>query len=451
MCASMQDSLSTFPSIDFEAELNLEQYQAVTSPDGPALVIAGAGSGKTRTLTYRVAWLLQNGIWPSEILLLTFTNKSAAEMLNRVEDLTGVAVNKFWGGTFHSIGQRILRWQGNAVGLKNNFTILDQRDSESVLTEVIRDVDPEFSKNKNHPKPKVINEIYSFSRNTCRQVQDVITERYMWFGDISEQICHFCKCYQAHKQEHQMCDYDDLLQLWLKLLQEDETTRQYYQQRFKYILVDEFQDTNHVQSAIINLLGAHHRNLMVVGDNWQCIYTWRGAEFANMETFAQNYPERKIYKIETNYRSTPEILNYANELMAFHPPLQGYPLELQAHCKSGVKPMIIGLHDTREQARAVIRRISGLVDEGRSYSDIAILYRAHYHAMDLQLEMTRADIPFTITSGLRFFEQVHIRDITAQIRFVANPLDGAAFKRVAQLLPRVGEQTAARILAGQGK
>ncbi len=434
-----------FAPIDYAAELNEQQLAAVCAEDGPALVLAGAGSGKTRTLTYRVAWLLEQKVWPGEILLLTFTNKAAREMLGRVEELTSVPRWKFWGGTFHSIGQRTLRMHGESVGVEKGFTILDQGDAESLLGDVIRERDSAFLKNKEHPKARVVAEMISYARNTRRPLSDVILTRYPWLEDILETLLSFASGYAERKLRQQTLDYDDLLEHWLKLLETDEAARTHYQERFRHILVDEFQDTNKLQGSIVNLLAAKRRNLMVVGDNWQCIYTWRGAEFGNMGDFAEAFPERTIYKIETNYRSSPEILGYANAMMEEHPPIDGYPLELQAHRPSLEKPFVLPCMDTRAQADLIIRRLEGLMEEGRSLKDVAVLYRAHYQAMDLQMELSRRSVPYTITSGVRFFEQAHIRDLVAQLRIVSNPRDSAAFERVACLLPRVGAVTAKKL------
>lgn len=434
-----------FAPIDYARELNPQQLAAVQAADGPALVLAGAGSGKTRTLTYRVAWLLEKGVWAGEILLLTFTNKAAREMLGRVEDLTGVPRWKFWGGTFHSIGQRTLRTHGESVGIEKGFTILDQGDAESLLGDVIRERDSTFLKNKDHPKARVVAEMISYARNTRRPLEDVICERYPWLEDMLETLLGFARGYAERKLRQQTLDYDDLLEYWLKLLETDEAARTHYQERFRHILVDEFQDTNKLQGSIVNLLAAKRRNVMVVGDNWQCIYTWRGAEFANMEDFAAVFPERTIYKIETNYRSSPQILNFANHMMGGHPSIPGYPLELQAHQPSRDRPYVLPCMDTRQQADIVIRRLEGLREEGRSLKDVAVLYRAHYQAMDLQMELSRRGVPYTITSGVRFFEQAHIRDLVAQLRIVSNPRDTAAFDRLVMLLPKVGAVTAKKL------
>ena len=437
---------SPFPPIDFKAELNDEQYAAVTAPPGPSLVLAGAGSGKTRTLTYRVAYLLHQGVQPYEILLLTFTNKASREMLERVEDLTGIARRHLWGGTFHSIAQRILRVHGELVGLKRHYTILDEGEAETILKNVIQDIDPKFIKSKNYPKPKVVANLISYARNTCRPPREEADDRYPFLDGMADKIDQFYKGYQRAKLEQQVVDYDDLLEYFLRLLREQPEIRQQYEDRFKHILVDEFQDTNRLQSDIVDQLAGHHQ-VMAVGDDAQCIYTWRGADFDNIMRFEERHPGAEIHKIETNYRSSPEILNFANAVLSAQPAGLGFSKELRAIKPSRERPYFVPVMDTRGQARFIIERIEGLVDEGRDLSDIAILYRAHYQAMDLQMELTRLNIDYQITSGVRFFEQAHIKDFTAQLRFASNPADVSAFVRFTTLLPKVGPKTAERIHA----
>ncbi len=433
-------------AIDFESALNQEQYEAVTAPYGPALVLAGAGSGKTRTLTYRVAWLLKQGVRPSEILLLTFTNKAAREMLERVDELTAIHPKQFWGGTFHHIGQRVLRSFGESVGLKRSFNIIDETDAEALLTEVIKDTDKEFLKIKDNPKAKVISNIISFSRNTMREIDEVLEEKHPYFTELCEKIVLFRKLYQARKLEQQVCDYDDLLEYWLKVLETSEDAALYYPNRFRHLLVDEYQDTNVLQSKIIDLMGKHHQ-IMAVGDDAQCIYTWRGANFDNIISFPQRHPGTEIYKIETNYRSSPEILTFANNVLETQPPGLGFKKELRPFRESIINPYFIQTVDSRQQAQFVASRILRLVEEqGRNFNDIAVLYRAHFHAMDLQIELSKRGVPFVITSGVKFFEQAHVRDLVSQLRFACNPADTTAFMRFTCLLPKVGARTSLKIL-----
>tara|TARA_R100000027_G_scaffold19410_2_gene14042 strand:+ start:2344 stop:4341 length:1998 start_codon:yes stop_codon:yes gene_type:complete len=431
--------------IDFEAELNEEQYAAVTAPFGPALVLAGAGSGKTRTLTYRVAWLLDQGVSPSNILLLTFTNKAAKEMLERVADLTGVSPKLFWGGTFHHIGQRLLRRFGAPVGINPSFNIIDQGDSESLLSDVIRRIDPAFLKDKNNPKAKVIANLISYARNTLDNVERMACERYPYPPRLGPSIGKFAAAYEKEKRKQDVTDYDDLLEMWLRLLQSDPTFLHYCSTKFEHVLVDEYQDTNRLQAGIVDTIGSHHR-VMAVGDDSQCIYTWRGAEFDNIMSFPNRHPGGNIFKIETNYRSTPQILSFANCILDGHTG-GGFRKELRPVRPDGEKPYFVSTVDTTQQAEFVIRTISQLVEQGRSYGDIVILYRAHFQAMDLQMELSRSGIPFQITSGVRFFEQAHVKDIVSQIRFVANPRDTMAFQRFAGLLPKVGPRTAEKLYA----
>jgi len=431
--------------IDFKEALNEEQYAAVSAEPGPALVLAGAGSGKTRTLTYRVAWLLlEKGLQPDQLLLLTFTNKAAREMIERVQSLTGLGRSPRWAGTFHSIGGRILRQYGSYIGLDPGYTIMDQPDAESLLSGVIKENDKAFLKNKENPKAKVIHSLLSYARNTRQEFEELFRDRYPWHDGIARQVAGFVKLYDAAKRDQQVVDYDDLLVLWLRLLSEYPEVREALQRHFPYILVDEYQDTNIIQADIIDTIGAHH-NIMAVGDDAQCIYTWRGALFENIRSFPERHPGTCIYKILTNYRSTPPILKLANEVLARQPGEAGYRKELVAFRDGSIRPYVVPLMDTRQQAQFLISRIEALYEEGVRLSDIAILYRAHYQALDAQLEFTRKGIPFIITSGIRFFEQAHVKDFVAQMRILANPADSPAFERVLCLLPRVGPATVRKI------
>ena len=433
-----------FSPIDFKNALNEEQYTAVTAKSGPSLVLAGAGSGKTRTLTYRVAYLLHSGVQPHEILLLTFTNKAAKEMLERVEDLTHIPRHKLWGGTFHSIGQRILRLHGEAIGLKRHYNIIDESEAEDLLKLSIQSVDAKFIKTKDNPKPKVLANLISYARNTRDSVEAVAEDRFPLIVGIGSKVAEFYKHYQATKLKQQVTDYDDLLELLLQLFREHPDVAALYQNRFRHILVDEFQDTNRLQSDIVDTLALHHQ-VMAVGDDAQCIYTWRGADHQNIMSFTDRHPNASLHKIETNYRSSPEILAFANAILKAQPAGLNFSKELKAVKPSGEQPFFVPLMDTQNQAQFLINRIHGLLDEGYQYSDIAILYRAHYQSMDIQMELSRQNIDYQITSGVRFFEQAHIKDTVAQIRFVSNPSDLSAFKRFACLLPKIGPKTAEKL------
>lgn len=428
--------------IDYAKELNPQQHAAVTAPPGPALVIAGAGSGKTRTLTYRVAFLIEQGIPPERILLLTFTNKAAREMMRRVADLLTSEVQSLWGGTFHSIGNRILRLHADRIGYKKDFTIMDREDARELLTAVIGEMNIDVKATR-FPKAEVLNDIFSLAVNKGKSIRETISEHYDYFSELAGRIEEAHERYMARKRATNAMDFDDLLVLWLRLLQENEDIREQYQRRFQFILVDEYQDTNKLQGDLIDLLAARHSNVMVVGDDSQSIYSWRGANFQNIIKFPERYPQAKVYKIETNYRSTPEILSLANEVISVN--VNQFAKELAPARPSGQKPAVVICGDANEQAAFVAQRVLELREEGRELSDMAVLYRSHFHAMELQMEFTRRNIPFTITSGIRFFEQAHIKDVAAYLKFVSNPNDELAFKRIVRMLEGVGAKGADKL------
>jgi len=435
------------PEIDFKAALNDEQFAAVTAEPGPLLVLAGAGSGKTRTLTYRVAYLLSKGVKPGEILLLTFTNKAAKEMLHRVQDLTGIEPGRFWGGTFHSIGNRALRMFGEAVGLPKNFTILDADESETLLKQAVEASDKTFFKEKTNPRPGPLFSVLSLARNTQLSLHDTVERHFPQYGEISERFPEFAAAYEKKKREDKVCDYDDLLELWLRLLTDAPDVAQYFNHRFRHVLVDEYQDTNTIQAQIVDKLASHHR-VMAVGDDAQCIYSWRGADFENIMTFPERHEGTVIHRIETNYRSTPEILAFANGVLNAQPKGRHFDKELRAARKHGQKPAVIQAMDDKEQAAFVLKRIHAIInEEGVSPNEIAVLYRSHFLALEMQLALTRAGMPYTITSGVKFFERQHVRDLIACINFVYNPANTSAWNRLAMLLPKVGEKGAQKIYA----
>jgi DNA helicase-2/ATP-dependent DNA helicase PcrA len=428
--------------IDYAKELNEQQLAAVTAPPGPALVIAGAGSGKTRTLTFRVAYLLEQGVPPEKILLLTFTNKAAREMMRRVNDILGQDLSSLWGGTFHSIGNRILRKHAPRLGLRPDFTILDREDTKDLIKAAIDDAKIDVTKTR-FPKPDVVGDIISMSLNISKSIPETIREFYGAHEEVAAEIDRISGLYSARKLAANVVDFDDLLALWLKLLREDAEALELYQRRFQFVMVDEYQDTNSLQGAIIDLLAARHKNVTVVGDDSQSIYSWRGANFLNILEFPKRYPGARIFKIEKNYRSTPEILNVANAAIALN--ARQYPKELTAARKSGEKPGLVACEDGSQQAVFVAQRVLELRDEGKNLNDMAVLYRSHFHALELQLELTRRNIPFTITSGIRFFEQAHVKDVAAYLKLAINPQDELSFKRVVRLLPGIGGKSADKL------
>jgi DNA helicase-2/ATP-dependent DNA helicase PcrA len=431
---------STSVHVDYAAELNEQQLAAATAPPGPQLIIAGAGSGKTRTLTYRVAYLLENGVDPRNVLLLTFTNKAARQMLARVANLLPVDASGIWGGTFHAIGNRMLRRHGSALGYQSGFTIMDREDQKDLINTVVASagIDP---KEIRFPKGDVLAEIFSFVVNTETPLEQLLAEKFPYFLPLLDKIADVRGRYEKKKKATNSMDFDDLLEKTLSMLQQHQGIAAFYRRQFQFILVDEYQDTNKIQADFIDLLARDHRNVMVVGDDAQSIYSWRGANFQNILQFPKRYPDAQVFKIEMNYRSVPEILEVANAAIAanvdqFHKNLQPTRESL------GVKPALIALNDGTEQAQFIAQRILELRDEDVDLNEIAVLYRAHYHALELQLELSRRGIPYQITSGIRFFEQAHIKDVVSFIRFIANPRDEVAFKRMVKLLPGIGNRSA---------
>jgi DNA helicase-2/ATP-dependent DNA helicase PcrA len=426
--------------MNFREELNEEQYAAVTAPDGPSLVIAAAGTGKTRTLVYRVAWLIEQGVDPNRILLLTFTNKAAREMLDRAHALTGGAVSGLLGGTFHHLANRLLRQHCREIGFGHDYTILDSDDAKKLMKSCIDELEID---DKHFPKPQVLLSLYGLASGSQKPLDDLA---YDWFDDAPihiEDVLRLRDHYTKRKKELNVMDFDDLLLYALKLFQTSETVRSLYQERFQYVLVDEYQDTNTIQAEWVHLLAGKHKNLMVVGDDFQSIYSWRGADYHNFLSFPKRYPDTQVYKLETNYRSTPEILDVANACIKGNP--MQFQKTLHAVRESIAEPTLALLRDGDEQARYVIAKIEELKRKGTKLSDIAVLYRSHFHAMELQMALTHARFPYQVTSGMRFFEQAHIKDACTVLRLLENPQDELAFKRLLEMFPKLGPKTADKI------
>lgn len=428
--------------IHYDEELNPDQLKVVCAEGGPMLIIAGAGSGKTRTLTYRVARLIDQGVAPDRILLATFTNKAAREMVARVETLTGVDTSRLWGGTFHHIANRILRQKAPLLGYGTHYAIADDEDATQLLNACISELGID-DKGDRFPKGRVLGDIISLAVNTGESPDRVVVRRYPYFIPVMEGVLAAAVRYGEKKREASLMDFDDLLYNWRELLLNFPEVRIEYGDRFSHILVDEYQDTNRIQAEILDLLASGHRNLMAVGDDSQSIYSFRGANFENILRFPEKYRDAKIFKLETNYRSTPEILHLANK--SIHHNEEQFHKVLKAVRRPGGRPKLVSTLNTASQAHFVAQRIVDHVMEGIPMKEIAVLYRAHYHSMELQMEMTRRGIPYEIRSGIRFFEQAHIKDVAAFMRVAANPLDEPAWKRVLGLYDRIGKKTAEKI------
>ena len=428
--------------IDYKKELNEEQCRVVLEPGGPMLVIAGAGSGKTRTLTYRVARLIETGIKPERILLATFTNKAARSMLNRVRELVPVDLSRLLGGTFHHNGHVMLRAHAERLGYSRNFSILDTEDVRQLISTCIVEAGIE-TKGTSFPKANVLYGMLSLSANTAVDLPTILEERYPFFSHRREEIGKVAALYDLRKRQSSLMDFDDLLLNWRRLLLECPDVLERYSERFEHLLVDEYQDTNLLQAEIMDLLASRHRNIMVVGDDSQSIYAFRGANYANIMSFPEKYPDCRIFKLETNYRSTPEILHLANLCIVNNE--NQFAKSLRAVREAGVRPVVVPSRNALQQADFVAQRILELHRDGVPLSEMAVLYRAHFHAMDVQMELTRRGIPYEIRSGVRFFEQAHIKDVVSYLRILENPRDELAWKRLLGLYPKIGKKTAEKI------
>ncbi len=428
--------------VDYTRELNAEQREVVFAPDGPTIVIAGAGSGKTRTLVYRVSRLVEDGIEPQRLCLLTFTNRAAREMTRRVEALIGADVSGALAGTFHSVAARLLRPNAELVGYRANFSILDGEDAKDLLESATSDLAIPVTERR-FPKGDLLRELLSLAVNRGRTLGEAVASEAPHFLAQLPAIEAVVKRYCERKVKANAMDYDDLLSNLKRLLEEHSEVRQALSRRLSNVLVDEYQDVNHLQAELVDLLvrDSSVRNVMVVGDDAQSIYSFRGADFEALLGFPERYPGVQMYRLETNYRSTPEILRLADVSISFN--TRRFEKTLRATRGAGVPIAVVGTNDVPQQAQFVAQRILELRDEGVALTEIAVLYRAHYQSLELQMELTRRGIPFEIRSGLRFFEQQHVKDVLAFLKLAANPRDEISFKRAIKLLPKVGERIAA--------
>ena len=431
-------------SINYAAELNPQQHAAVTAGDGPALVIAGAGSGKTRTLVYRVAYLIDSGVDPSSILLLTFTRKSAQEMLERAGALIGKRSERVCGGTFHSVANSLLRRFGRSIGLDPGFTILDRSDAEDLIA-LVRSQLGLHEKDKRFPRKGTIAEIFSKAENTLRPLDEILLEEFTHFANHLDDLERLRKAYQLAKRQEQLVDYDDLLVLLRQLLMVDNVARRSIASLYRYILVDEYQDTNRLQGDLIRLLAVTHQNVMVVGDDSQSIYAFRGATFKNIIEFPTQFPGTVIYKLEENYRSTQPILNLANRII--EEAAEKYTKHLFTRKLEGPMPTLAEAAGENAQSRFVAQKILELREEGMPLNEVAVLFRSSFHSFDLEIELSRHGLPFLKRGGVKFIEMAHVKDLLAHLRVVANPLDAVSWHRVLMLVEGVGPKKAQDLLA----
>ena len=434
--------IKTDYKVNYEEDLNEAQLEAVKSKDGPILVIAGAGSGKTKTLTYRVARLIEDGIKPENILLLTFTKKAAAEMLSRATIVLDNRCEKVAGGTFHSFANIILRKYSKLLGLKNNFTIMDRADCEDVINHIVGQLFPK--KEKRFPKKSTLLDIYSKSINKVTPTKQIIADEFPQFAHCEDKIIEVHKAYVAYKRENSVLDYDDLL-LYIKLLLENnDGLRKRLSNEYKYIMVDEYQDTNTLQADVIRLLASEHNNIMAVGDDAQSIYSFRGANYRNILDFPRLFENTKIIKLEQNYRSTQNILKLTNEIVS--KAKEKYTKNLFSNIVSPQVPALICAKDTQMEADFICQRILELLDEDISLSDICVLTRNARMSYNLEIELSKRAIPFQKFGGPKFMETAHIKDVVAHLRVILNPDDVISLTRILLLLKGVGASTVNNIM-----
>jgi DNA helicase-2/ATP-dependent DNA helicase PcrA len=431
-----------YPGIPYHEVLNPAQLAAATFGRGPLLVIAGAGSGKTRTLTYRVAKLVEDGVAPESILLLSFTRKASQEMLRRAALLLDHRCQRVAGGTFHSFANMVLKRHARNIGFAQGFGIIDRADAETLIGMIRKELET-VEDLSDLPRKSTLANIFSRSINKTVPIEEVIYEDYPQFGHVSAAIHTLWHMYQARKREHFFCDYDDLLVYLHQLLVENPEIRNRLADRYEYILVDEYQDTNLIQAEIIFLLSGPDKNVMVVGDDAQSIYAFRGANFKNIITFPDRFPDTKIIKLEENYRSRQPILDLTNAIIEVAD--EKYAKHLFTRRGGGDRPVLVACTSENAQSRYVVDRLRALTGSGIALHEIAILFRAGFHSFDLELELSRHGVPFVKYGGFKFTESAHIKDLLAHLRILGTLYDRLSWDRVLRLVDKIGPKAAQTI------
>jgi DNA helicase II / ATP-dependent DNA helicase PcrA len=425
--------------LDIAARLNPAQAAAATHGEGSLLIIAGAGTGKTRTLVHRVAHLIQQGARPEQILLLTFTRRAAQEMLMRAERLVGGTSRGVHGGTFHATGHRLLRRFGGAAGIPKDFSIMDQGDAEDLM-QLSRAQLGYATSHKRFPKKETLHYVYSRHINTEIPMEEIVREEFPQFTDYLDDFTRIFADYLQRKQERNLVDYDDLLLFWATMLEVSEELAERISGLYDHVLVDEYQDTNVLQARILRGMCRNHANITVVGDDAQSIYSFRGANFRNILEFPKQFPDTKIVTLEQNYRSTRPVLDVTNTLISRAE--ERFTKELWTERTGGEQPWLVSARDEQQQTRFVVDRILELHEEGTPLREIAVLFRAGYMSADLEIELTNRKIPFEKWGGLKFLETAHVKDVLAFLRILENPRDEVSWYRILQLLPGIGDATA---------
>lgn len=430
--------------IKYSKVLNKSQYLAATTLQDPILVIAGAGSGKTRTIIYRLAFMIENDVNPQSILLLTFTRKAANEMIRRANTLINdVRADNIMSGTFHSFANYILRKYYKILDILPNFTIIDTSDSEDII-DLIRQELKFDKKAKAFPKKSRIQTIISKSKNCNISISEIIEKEYKGLIDFTPEIKIIAQAYVEYKKANNILDYDDLMEFLRDSLRDNQSFRDKVQERFKYIMVDEFQDTNIVQKEIVDLIAAKYKNIMVVGDDSQSIYAFRGADVENILLFPDTYSECKVIKLEQNYRSTQNILNFTNDIV--NNAKIGYKKHLFSNSKNEIKPVIKKFYSQEDEAAFIVSEILKLREQNLPLDEIAVLYRSSYHSNFIQTELLKRNIPYVVYGGLKFTERKHVKDIISYLRVIFNPFDAVAWNRILKLVSGIGGATASKII-----
>ena len=428
--------------IDYEKELNESQFKAVMTTEGPLLIVAGAGTGKTRTLVYRVARLVETGARPESVLLLTFTRRAAASMLSRAAALADARCQRVSGGTFHSLGHSVLRKFSEHAGVQRNFTVLDQSDTEDLIDLLRRQI--RITKDRHFPRKRTIAAIFSMMVNKVIPIKQVLNQSYPQYVDERSDLEELFKSFENFKRTRHMLTYDDLLVRLCEALESSTEMREQLSDQYRYIMVDEYQDTNKLQAQIVRLMTARHDNVAVVGDEFQSIYSFRGASHRNMLEFPKLFPTAQIIKLEENFRSTQPILDVANAII--ENVKEGYAKRLFSRIDGGQPPVVVSARDENEQSRFVAQRIEELREENVPLSEIAVLFRSSSHSFDLEIELGKHGIPFRKFGGIKFAESAHIKDALAFLRVVVKPSDTLSWFRALKLIDHVGDATVYQIL-----
>lgn len=438
-------TIEDYNKVDFETDLNDEQLEVINNIKGPMLIIAGAGSGKTRTIVYAVAKLLSSGVGPSEIMLVTFTNKAASEMIKRVEKLLGKRPKGIWAGTFHSIANRFLRIYCKTLNMKPNYTIMDEGDAKALMKLAIADAEVK-ELDQRFLTPTQSKDILSFSINCNMSIEEVVLWKYPHYNDeeLIAKLKEVFRIYAKKKEKDSLLDFDDLLVFWNRLL-EERSVAQMIAKRIKYVLVDEYQDTNYIQDDIIHKIVKNNpeQNVIAVGDDAQSIYAFRGANFQNILRFEKRYKNCKKYTITYNYRSRPQILELANDSIKHNK--KQFKKKMKPTRPDGLVPYLVNVGSEDDQARFITNQVLKLRDDGFALNEIAVLYRAASHSIRIEVELQAKNIPYEVRAGVSFFERAHIKDLLAHLKVIENPSDEVSWSRIFGIVEGIGQKSNRKI------